>query len=503
MQKDDYKHLHAVSRDVRTLHGISSILDWDQETYMPSDAASIRAEQRRVLAGLIHKQQVGRPFVAALEKLINLKTGKILGKKLSQEQCAALREWRRDYLIEKAFPKHFVEAQAKLTSQAMHVWHHAKHQNTYQTFAPFLDQIITMSRRKADLLGYKNHPYDALLDLYEPGMTTADVTELFTPLRISINKLIKKVVASQHVDDSFLYGDFPHDQQMEFGHLLLKALNYDMSKGRLDLSEHPFSSSAHPTDSRITSRIHPKALMSHLFAVLHEAGHSLYEMGLPVEHYGSPLGEARSLGVHESQSRWWETLIGHSKPFWSHFYPLLQQHFKGLKSVSLDRFCRAINKVKPSFIRIEADEVTYSMHVILRFELEKALIEGSLSVRDLPEAWNAKMQELLQITPQTNAEGCLQDIHWSMGALGYFPTYTLGNLYAAHLFQGFAKEHPNWQKRVAEGELLFIKTWLHDSVYQHGRRFSSQELLQKATGKPFTADAYVHYLTQKYNDLIR
>lgn len=498
----DYEALHRVSREARVLQGVSALLEWDAETYMPADGAGIRAEQLKILAGLVHKKKTGPVFSKALGKLIDIKSGNVIAPHLSSAQKAAVKEWRRAYVLQKALPKKFVEEFAGLTAQAMQVWHHAKEHNTFQQFAPFLDKLVAMSRKRAELLGYKEHPYDALLDLYEPHLTTKEVTTLFGHLRKSIKTLLKKITQAKPVDDSFLNGNFSHSQQLEFGKVLLKAVNYDMAKGRLDLSAHPFSSSCHPTDSRVTTRIHPTGLMNSLMAVLHEAGHGLYEMGLPVEHYGSPLGEPISMGMHESQSRWWETRIGLSKPFWQHFFPQLKQYFKGqLDHVSLDAFYKAINKVEPTLIRVEADEVTYGLHVILRFELELALIEGSLSVREIPEAWNAKMQELLGITPKTNREGCLQDIHWAWGAFGYFPSYTIGNLYTSHLFQGFEKDYPDWQKRVAKGELAFINDWLAKSVYQHGHRYSSNELLKQATGKPFSAEAYTKYLTQKYASL--
>lgn len=500
----NYSHLLKLSRDIRMLTGINSILNWDQETYMPEDAASIRAEQLKVLEGLLHEKETGRKYTNALSKLIDLKTGKVLSKKISEPQKAALREWRRDYLIAKALPKRFVEDFTKLTSQALHAWHHAKKQDAFQQFAPFLDRIVVMLRKKADYLGYKKHPYDALLNLYEPEMSVAEISPLFAHLRKEITTLLKTIMAKQKVDDSFLKGNFDQEKQMKFGHLILKTINYDLAKGRLDISGHPFSSSSHPTDSRITTRINSHELISNIRSVLHEAGHAFYEMGLPVEHYGSPLCQAISMGMHESQSRWWETRIGLCKGFWEYFLPLLKNQFKGkFDQVTTDQFHRAINKVEPTLIRVEADELTYSLHVILRYELELALIEGSLKVRDLPAAWNAKMKELLGVVPQNNAEGCLQDIHWSMGALGYFPTYTLGNMYGAHMFGAFAQKHPDWEKRIAKGEFQFIKDWLTEAVHQHGRRYTSPELLQKVSGKPFTAEAYTTYLKDKYSKLCR
>lgn len=500
--QSEYTHLHAISKEARTLGGIAAVLDWDQETYMPSDGASIRAEQFKVLAGIIHQKRTGTQFSNALSKLIDLKSGKIKKASLNDAQKAAVREWRRSYLLDKALPKKFVEEFAKLSSQSMGVWKHARQEDAFQQFAPYLERIVKMTRKKADLLGYTNHPYDALLNLYEPDATTQEVSLHFSTLRKSLIPLLKKIQSNKSPDDRFLFGKFAEDQQLKYGHFILKAMHYDLSKGRLDVSAHPFSSASHPHDSRITTRIHPTSLMSNIFAVIHEAGHALYEMGLPVEQYGTPLGESRSLGIHESQSRFWETIIGHSKPFWSFFLPHLKSHFSGqFDTVSLDAFYKAINKVEPSFIRIEADEVTYPLHVILRFEIEKSLIEGSLQVRELPEAWNAKMQELLKITPKTNQEGCLQDIHWSMGAFGYFPTYVLGTMYAAHLFTGFMQSHPNWEKRVSQGELGFIKEWLNQAIYQHGRRYETNQLLELATKKSFTADSYIDYLNKKYKNL--
>lgn len=498
----DYDTLHQLSRKIHVLSGISHLLDWDQETYMPPAGGPIRAEQLKVLAGVIHKEKTGPKFTNALKKLITVKTGKIVAKGLSSEQQAAVKMWRRDYTRDVALPSSFVEDFAKLTSQSIQVWRMAKKNDTFMQFAPYLDKIVGMCRKKADLLGYKNHPYDALLDLYEPDITTQDVTTLFTALRKSITTLLKKVTAAKQVDDSFLHGKFPIEKQLAFSRTILDAMGHDTHRGRLDLSTHPFSSAAHPSDSRITTRLHQTNIFSNIATILHEGGHGLYEMGLPVDHYGSPLGEAISMGMHESQSRWWETRVGHSLPFWKHWLPLLKKQFPGkFDSITPEMFYKGINKVTPSFIRVEADELTYPLHVILRFELEVALIEGTLSVRDLPEAWNAKMKELLGLTPKDNAQGCLQDIHWSMGSFGYFPSYTMGNLYAAHLFEGFEKTHPDWTKRVANGELSFINAWLSDEVWRHGRRYSSKDLLKGATGAAFSADAYTGYLKGKYEKI--
>lgn len=495
----DFNALFNLSRHAKILKGINHLLDWDQETYMPKGAAPIRAVQHETLASLIHSEMTGKKFASALSKLIDIPSGKIAAAGLSSEKHAALKEWRRDFIRDKALPGKFVADFARLTSEAVVAWRDARKANAFKQFAPFLKRIVEMNRKRADYLGFKDQPYDALIDLFEPEMTTRETAAIFNKLRQAIVPLLKKIKNSKPVDDSFLHGNFPKEKQFEFSHVILNDMGYGSDHGRLDLSSHPFSSSSHPTDSRITTRIHPTSLMSCISVILHEAGHALYEMGLPQEHYGSPLGEAISLGMHESQSRWWETRIGQTKGFWQHYLPLLKQKFKGkLEALSLDQFYKAINKVEPSLIRVEADEVTYPLHVILRFELECDLINGKLKVDDLPEAWNSKMKELLGIVPPTDADGCMQDIHWSMGAFGYFPTYTLGNIFAAQLFETFEKENSNWEKRIGKGELTFIVDWLRDTVHKHGRRYTSHEILKRATGRAISADPYIKYLEGKY-----
>lgn len=496
----DYDHLLKLSKHTRLLQGILALLEWDHETYMPEEAVQNRAEQLKALEGIIHKAKTGKKFLKALSALIDVKTGKTVAG-LSDEQSAALHEWRRDFLIDTALPSKFVENFIQLTSLAMTEWKKAKKENQFKIFAPFLEKIVKQCQRKAELIGYKEHPYDALLDLYEPAATVHQISPLFDQLRGHIKHLLGKIRSRPQVNDAFLKGDYSEAKQMELGNKLLETMGFSLKHGRLDLSAHPFSSAQHPSDSRVTTRIKPHSILNLVSTVLHEGGHSLYEMGLPEEHFGSPLGSSISLGMHESQSRWWETRIGHSKPFWNYYLPILQQEFAHLKPIDVETFYKAVNKVEPSLIRVEADEVTYPLHVIIRYELEKALIEGSLKVKDLPEAWNSKMQEYLGITPKNDAEGCLQDIHWATGSFGYFPTYSLGNLYAAHLFQGFEKDHPDWQKKASDGKFDFIKAWLSQHVYKHGKRYTSLELLEKATHTPFSPKAYLHYLDTKYQEI--
>lgn len=502
MSNSDYVALSKLSLHKKRLKGILSLIQWDQETYMPKGAISSRSDQIETLSGIIHKEATSTKFRSALSKLIDIKSGKILQNNLKPEQKAALREWKRDFVHATALPDAFVEAFSRISSEGMYIWQEAKQKNNFSLFLPHLEKIIDMSRKKADLIGYKDHPYDALLDEYEPEMTTKEVAAIFNNLRTSLTDLLKQIEKKKQINDDFLWGNFSKTKQNEFNETLMNALCFDRTNGRLDLSEHPFSSSSHPTDSRITTRIHLPYLMSNIRSVMHEIGHALYEMGLPQEQFGTPLGEAISLGIHESQSRWWETRIGLSKAFWKRYFPSLKDHFKTkLNNVTLDSFYRAINKVTPSMIRVEADEVTYPLHVILRFELEKSLIEGSLKPKEIPEAWNAKMKDLLGITPKNDVEGCLQDVHWSMGALGYFPTYALGNLFAAQFFEAFEKEFPKWESQM--DDLTFVKEWLKSNIHRHGRRYTSRELVKKVSGKNFSAAPFVTYLGKKYQEIYK
>ncbi len=462
---------------------------------MPVAGSSVRAEQIELMASLAHQERTSGEFEKSLAKLSDMESD------LSPEQQANLREWRRDFKIATCLPNEFVKEFARLSSEALTVWGKARKENSFKTFAPYLEKMVALSQKKAELLGYKDHPYDALLDTFEPDTTSKELTELFSKVKSEIQTLLKKIEGAKQVDGSCLHGNFSPDKQLEFGKVVLEAMGYDLDKGRLDLSTHPFSMAIHPSDSRITTRIHQSSLFDSLSCVLHEGGHSLYEMGMLPEYYGSPLCEAVSLGIHESQSRLWETRIGQSKPFWNHFLPKLANTFPTLKEVPLETFYKAINKVAPSLIRIESDEVTYSLHVIIRFELEKKLIEGSLKVADLPEAWNAEMQKTLGITPPTDTEGCLQDIHWSMGAFGYFPTYALGNLYASQFFATLQEKFPDWEKRVASGDLLFVREWLREQIHQHGKTYRAADLVKKVTGKPLSPEPYITYLNTKYSKI--
>ncbi len=499
---DAYKELLELSKEIHTYNSVLSLLHWDQETYMPSGAITPRSEQIALMSSLVHEHKTSRKHKALLQKLVHFGSGKPKHKGFSRSQVVCLREWHRDFLRFDKLPASFVKNFSQITSEASQIWSVAKKSNNFKLFAPFLKKIIELSKEKAAIWGFTDHPYDALLESYEPCMTTARVGTIFQGLRKELVSLLKNIRESRQIDDGFLRKKIDQETQVALGHSFLSKLPIDSAYSRLDLSAHPFSTALHPHDSRITTRILPSGFMSNLFSIFHEAGHSMYEMGLPTAHWGTPLSEAVSLSIHESQSRWWETLIGRSLPFWRAFYPSLQKALPTqLKKIPLERFHRAINRVEPSFIRVEADEVTYCLHVILRFEIEKELISGSLQVEDLPDAWRAKMKELLGVVPKTDSEGCLQDIHWSLGDFGYFPTYALGNLFSAQFFATFAKKHPDWDKRVAQGDLAFVRDWLKKEIHSWGRTYNSDELVKKVTGKPLSEAAYCSYLKKKYSEI--
>ncbi len=485
-----YEKLAALSKRAHLLDGISSLLSWDQETYMPEMADSIRAEQRELLAELSHTIKTSKEFEQCLAAATTNEGH------LSEIQKAALRVWKKDFDREKKLPTSFVQEFTLLTSKAIPVWQQAKMQNDFASFEPTLNLIVSMNRKKADLLGYTEHPYDALLDEYEPGCTTAQIEKIFSELAAAVKKILSSLPKKPA---DIIAIPASTEEQMQLCRSVLEMVGFDFSCGRLDLSAHPFSSSYHPYDSRLTTRVESHGVITQILTALHEVGHSFYDMGRPVEHQGTPLGQAVSYGIHESQSRFWETRIGRSLPFWHYFYPILQKRFPAaLQKVSLDKFYRSLNQVFPSLIRTDADEVTYPLHVILRFEIEKELISGALNTKELPERWNAGMQSLLGIAPPNDTVGCLQDIHWSMGAFGYFPSYSLGNIYAAQLFDAFEREIPHWDELVRNGQFAFIKEWLAKKVWQHGRRYDGPDLIRHSTGAALSSAPFITYLQKKY-----
>ncbi|MFQ5991568.1 MAG: carboxypeptidase M32, partial [Nitrospiraceae bacterium] len=373
----------------------------------------------------------------------------------------------------------------------------------FPRFLPNLRTLVSLKQEEAEYLGYTNSPYDALLDTYESGMTVAQLRPLFAAIKARLVPLLREVMTSPaRVDETLLTRSFDPGRQLEFGKLVLGAMGYDFNSGRLDLSAHPFTTSFHPSDVRVTTRVHEREFTACLFSCIHEGGHGLYDQGLDPERYGTPLGEPLSLGIHESQSRLWENCVGRSRAFWKCFYPYLRQFFpEQLNGVELEGFYAAINRVKPSLIRVEADELTYNLHIMLRAEIEQDLIEGRTRVDDLPAIWNDKMASYLGVVPDRDADGVLQDVHWSLGAMGYFPTYTLGNLYAVQFYDQARRELPNLDSEIEAGRLTVLKKWLNQKIHRWGRTFTVDQLVRRVTGGSLNPEPFLSYLEDKFGRL--
>lgn len=492
--------------EIQRINSAASVLSWDQETHMPAGGGEARAEQIAVLQGLAHHKLVSPELDGILSRWIDPATGQVFeesGDGWDEPSRSLLREVWRDYSRAKKLPSDFVIRLSRECSLAQQVWAEAREQNRFPMFLPNLRTVLSLKREEAEYLGYKMSPYDALLDVYEPGSTIAALRPLFAQLKSRLVPLLKKVTASHvQIDDSILRHSYDTARQLEFGRLVLIAMGYDFERGRLDLSAHPFTTSFHPTDVRVTTRVHEHELQSCLFSCIHEGGHGLYDQGLDQRYFGTPLGDSVSLGIHESQSRLWENCVGRSRAFWRFFYPILQQTFHHqLRGVDVEQFYAAINCVKPSLIRVEADELTYNLHIMLRFEIEQDLIEGRTQPEDLPGIWNHKMEEYLGIEPKQDAEGVLQDVHWSLGSFGYFPTYTLGNLYSVQFFEQAKMEIPHLEDEIAAGQLMVLQRWLGQKIHRWGRMFTPDHLAQRVTGKSVNPEPFLAYLEKKYGEL--
>ncbi len=492
--------------EIQRINSAASVLSWDQETYMPAGGGEARAEQIAVLQGLAHQKLVSPDIEAMLSRWVDPATGQAFeqaGEGWDEPSRSLLREVWRDFSRAKKLPSDFVMKLSRECSLAQQVWAAAREQNKFAMFLPHLRTVLSLKRDEAQYLGYKESPYDALLDVYEPGSTVAGLRPLFAQLKARLVPLLKRVTGSRvQIDDSLLRHGYDTARQLEFGRLVLIAMGYDFERGRLDLSAHPFTTSFHPTDVRVTTRVFEHELQSCLFSCIHEGGHGLYDQGLDPRYYGTPLGESVSLGIHESQSRLWENCVGRSRAFWRFFYPILQQTFPHqLRNVDMDQFYAAVNCVRPSLIRVEADELTYNLHIMLRFEIEQDLIEGRTQPEDLPGIWNRKMEEYLGITPKQDSEGVLQDVHWSLGSFGYFPTYTLGNLYAVQFYEQAKLEIPHLEDVIAAGQLMVLRRWLEQKIHRWGRMFTPDHLAQRVTGAGITPEPFLAYLEKKYGEL--
>jgi len=492
--------------EIQRINSAASLLSWDQETYMPAGGGEARAEQISTLQGIAHQKLISPEIEQLLATWVDPQTGESRespGEAWDEPTRSLLREVWRDYSRAKKLPSDFVMTLSRECSLAQQVWAEAKENRAFSQFLPNLRTVLSLKREEAEYLGYRDSPYNALLDVYEPGFTIAALRPLFAQIKGRLVPLLKKIQQSSvQIDDTILFHTFDQARQLEFGRMVLIAMGYDFERGRLDLSAHPFTTSFHPTDVRVTTRVHEHDLQSCLFSCIHEGGHGLYDQGLDPRYFGTPLGDSVSLGIHESQSRMWENCVGRSRAFWRFFYPMLQQTFHHqLRALDGEQFYAAINRVKPSLIRVEADELTYNLHVMLRFEIEQDLIEGRTKPEDLPGIWNQKMEQYLGIVPSNDAEGVLQDVHWSFGAFGYFPTYTLGNLYSVQFYEQAKLEIPHLEDEIAAGQLMLLQRWLGQKIHRWGRMFTPDHLAQRVTGKSLDPEPFLIYVEKKYGEL--
>ncbi|MFM9997113.1 MAG: carboxypeptidase M32 [Phycisphaerales bacterium] len=496
-----YSELCRLGREIGTLGAVAALGSWDQETYMPPAASDHRGEQQALLAGLIHERRTS----SRVGELIGAcESDRSLTGDSSSAPAASIREFRRDYDLATKLPRDLVEELARLGTQAQQAWKEARTKSDFALFAPWLEKMVALIRRKAECYGWKRdgEAYDALLDEYEPGGTAREVEGIFNPLRKRLAGLIGELASRGRAPSTAcLNANILHDRQHAFGQFCLGAMGFDLKAGRLDTTTHPFCSGLAPGDTRLTTRYRDESFAGALYGTLHEMGHGLYEQGLPkadANAWGTPLAEAISLGIHESQSRMWENLVGRSREFWAWALPHAKKTLGGtLEAASVDDLYRAVNSSSPSLIRVEADETTYNLHIMLRFELERAIVKGDLKIRDIPAAWNARIKEYLGLDVPDDRRGCLQDVHWSFGAIGYFPTYALGNLYASQLWEKINTDIPDLKSRVSKGEFAPLLSWLREKIHRHGRRYRAGELCKIVTGKPLSADPFMRYIEGK------
>ncbi len=494
-----YEELILRVKEHGLLASCASMLGWDERTYMPHEGSAHRAEQMALLARMTHEILTQPRIGDCLAEV----EGSDLTKAPDSDVSVNVREIRRSYDRAVKLPKELVEELARVTTRAQQVWQEARQANDYKSFEPWLGKIVHLKRQEADAIGYRESRYDALLDEYEPGATAFEITRTFAAMRNELVPLLVAIASSKRKPPvEILSRQYPVARQEIFGQAAAAAIGFDFRAGRLDVTTHPFCSGMGPGDCRITTRYNLCHFNDAFFGILHEAGHGIYDQGLDPQHFGTPLGSAVSLGIHESQSRMWENQVGRCRPFWEHFFPRARQVFLDtLRDVSLDDFYFAINAVQPSFIRVEADEVTYNLHIILRFELEQALLSNDLKPADVPGVWNEKFRNSFQLDPPTDTLGCLQDVHWSMGGIGYFPTYTLGNMYAAQLMEQVRKDLSDLDADFRRGDFMRLKSWLNEKIHRPGQRYRPGELCKKVTGRPLSHQPLLAYLRGKYSPL--
>jgi carboxypeptidase Taq len=496
--QEQFGKLKELVAEVADINHSLGLLGWDQQVFMPSGGA----EERGYMMGTLGK--------IAHEKFTSDEMGKLLDdlKKHLPELDPDSNEYRvisvtaRDYEKSTCVPSEFIAEQAQVISLAQQAWMEARAKSDFSIFRPHLEKVVELSQRFVTFFPPAEHPYDTLFDTYEPGMKTSDVKAIFEGLRLEQVELLRAIGERPQIEDGFMHLAYDEKSMWEFSAEIASAFGYDWKRGRQDPTAHPFCQGIGPDDVRITSRWVPDLPFGLLFGTMHETGHALYEQGVSHTWSRTALEGGASYAIHESQSRMWENLVGRSHAFWEYFYPRLQERFKTqLGNVSLEQFYRAINKVQPSFIRVEADEATYNLHIMLRLEMEIAMLEGSVIIKDLPEIWNAKMHDYLGIVPPNDAKGVLQDIHWSGGMLGYFSTYALGNLISAQLWEKFKSTNPQLDDQLRCGDFSSLLGWLRENIHQYGRKYQPQELVERVTGSRIDPAPYVRYLQTKYGEI--
>ncbi len=495
---DAYAWLLAHNIEASYLDSLGNVTAWDQRTYLPIKGHPHRAEQLAVLARVLHERATD-PKIE--ERLQDVEGSDIVAVPTSKE-AVNVREWRRIYDRSTRIPKRLAEELARATAECETVWEKARPLNDWQGFKPHLARVLDLLIEKADAIGYEQEAYDALLDYYEPGETAASLEATFSVLRKALVDLINRIQNSDvKPESSVLKRHFPVNLQERFLKSVVRAIGYDFEAGRIDTTTHPFTIGIGPGDVRITIRYFENHFPAALFGAIHEAGHGMYEQGLPSEHWGTPMGQIASLGIHESQSRLFENLVGRSKGLWRHFFNQAKTEFDSFKDMDIDRFVLAINAVEPSLIRVDADEVTYNLHILLRFDLELALLRRDLVVDDLPDAWNEKMKAYLGIEPKDMKSGVMQDVHWSAGLVGYFPTYTLGNIYAAQLFNKAEEDLGNLDDQFQQGQFDPLLNWLKEKIHKPGGTYGPRDLIHQATGSNPSPKHLIRYCQKKYSAL--
>ncbi len=490
-----YNEYKSTLQKIADVKYASAVLQWDQETYLPPKGADARGRQLATLSEVAHEMFTSEKVGGLLQEL--------LSKDLPGDQKRNVELSWDDFSRLKKLTPEFVRKMSESISASFHAWVEARRQNDFKIFEPKLAPLVELKRQEADLYGYPDHPYSALMNEYEKGATVAMVDKVFEDVKTPLYNLLKDVQQRPSANASFLQSYFPKQQQWEWSIYMAKQLGFDFNAGRQDISEHPFTTNFSSHDVRITTRIDEYDVANVTWSTIHEVGHALYEQGLPEAAYGLPLGEYASLSIHESQSRLWENCVGRSAEFWNFYFPKLSDYFpQQFKTVSKEQFLKAVNKVQPSLIRTEADELTYHFHIMIRYELEKRLIEGSVKVKDIPVYWNEQYKALLGLHVPDDKQGCLQDVHWSHGSFGYFATYSLGSFYAAQFWQKAKNDIVGLENEISgEGKTSSLLSWLRSNVHGHGRFYTSDGLCKLITGKNLDSSVFVSYIKQKLENL--